>query len=147
MSEAGAVPSASDPRRGPGSVVVTAAAAVSPFGRGLDPLLAGVLGGQSAFRPVTRFEVAGRRVKVAATLPGEPVLRDELVGVIGEACDTAGLSAAQRAGTPLFLALHSDPAGPRSAEADRPQHGADSFAASVALHSGLSDVVRAYTSA
>jgi 3-oxoacyl-[acyl-carrier-protein] synthase II len=134
-------------RRGSGRVVVTGVSVTSAFGRGVAPLLSAVAQGRTAFRPVERFDVSGRRVKVAALLPGAPVLADELVRVVGEACDEAGLSAVQRAGTPLFLALHADPQLARASEAHRPHHGADAFAGTVAFRSGLSGVVRAYTSA
>ena len=100
-------------RRGPGEVGVSGLAVLSAFGHGTDPLLAAALAGRPAFAPVGRFDVSGRRVKVAACAPGSPDLAAELAGVIGQACDEAGLSGAQRAATPLFLAVHGDPAMPR----------------------------------
>jgi 3-oxoacyl-[acyl-carrier-protein] synthase II len=133
--------------RGAEAVVLSGAAAVSPFGRGLDALLAGVLSGRPAFAPVDRFDVSSHRVDVAATMPGSPVLASELVHVVTEACDAAGLSAAQRADTPLYLAVHGDPELARSAPTDRARHGAEAFAARVAERSGLSGAVRVYTSA
>lgn len=54
---------------------------------------------------VTRFDTTGRRTDVAATLPGTPVLADELVAVIREACADAGVDPH----CPLLLAAHSDP--------------------------------------
>jgi 3-oxoacyl-[acyl-carrier-protein] synthase II len=134
-------------RRGAGRVVVSGVSVTSVFGRGLGPLLAAVGQGRAGFAPVERFDVSGRRVGVAAVLPGAPVLADELARTVAEACDDAGLSSAQRAETALFLALHGDPDLARAAAADRPRHGADAFAGRVALRSGLSGVVRAYTSA
>jgi 3-oxoacyl-[acyl-carrier-protein] synthase II len=92
---------------------VSGLAVLSAFGPGADPLLAAALAGRPAFAPVGRFDVSGRRVKVAACAPGSPDLAAELVRVVGEACDEAGLSGAQRAATPLFLAVHGDPAMPR----------------------------------
>jgi 3-oxoacyl-[acyl-carrier-protein] synthase II len=150
-------------RRGAGSVVISGASVVSAFGRGVDALLCATLDGRSAFQPVRRFDVSGRRVGSAATMPGSPVLVDELVRVIGEACDEAGLSAAQRADCPLFLAVHGDPAVARaSADAHRSELnelrelsdgtvkrelGVGAFANVIAHGSGLSNSARAYTSA
>jgi 3-oxoacyl-[acyl-carrier-protein] synthase II len=147
VTEPGAPPAAPEVRRGAASVVLSSASAVSPFGYGLDALLAGVLAGRPAFVPVERFDVSRHRVGVAATMPGDPVLRDELVQVVVDACDAAGLSHAQRAGTPLFLAIHGDPELARAPREDRSRHGADAFAASVAARAGLDGVARAYTSA
>lgn len=134
-------------RRGAGSVVVTGAAVLSAFGEGVEPLLSAALDGRPAFAPVRRFDVSGRRVAHAAAHPGAPVLTDELTRMIGRACDQAGLSAAQRAGTALHLAVHGDPELPRVPEAERPAHGADAFAAAVARRGGLSPAARVYTSA
>jgi 3-oxoacyl-[acyl-carrier-protein] synthase II len=140
-------PTTAVPRRGAESVVVTGAGVLSPFGAGLDALLSGVLAGRPAFAPVERFDVAGRRVRVAALAPGSPVLADELTRVIGQACDQAATTAPQRAGCPLFLAIHGDPGLARVAVADRAGHSAHAFTLGVSVHSGLSGVVRAYTSA
>ncbi|WP_333767126.1 beta-ketoacyl synthase N-terminal-like domain-containing protein [Streptomyces sp. IBSBF 2435] len=138
---------ASAARRGPGSVVVTGAAVLSAFGEGVGPLLAATLDGTPAFAPVRRFGVAGRRAAHAAAHPGAPVLAEELTRMVGQACDQAGLSAAQRADCPLHLAVHGDPDLPRVPEEERPAHGSDAFAATVARRSGLSGASRAYTSA
>jgi 3-oxoacyl-[acyl-carrier-protein] synthase II len=134
-------------RRGPGSVVITGAAVLSAFGDGDGPLLSAALDGRPAFGPVRRFGVSGRRTGHAATCPGAPVLADELTRMIGQACDQAGLSAAQRAGCPLHLAVHGDPALPRVPADGRRAHGADAFADAVARRGGLSRASRAYTSA
>ena len=80
--------------RGPEPVVISAAAVASAFGRGVGPLLRAVLDGTPGFQAVRRFDVAQRRVGVAAALPGSPSLGAELDRVIGEACDEAGLSPA-----------------------------------------------------
>ena len=112
------------------STVVTAVAAVSAFGRGADALLSAALAGRPAFRPVDRFDVSRRRVGVAATLPGAPVLADELAGVVSDACAAAGLDASQRAGSGLFLAVHGDPALARAAEEDRPARSASTVTTS-----------------
>ncbi|WP_433223838.1 beta-ketoacyl-[acyl-carrier-protein] synthase family protein [Dactylosporangium sp. CS-047395] len=112
----------------------------------MGALAAGLDAGQPAFAPVTRFDVSGRRVGVAATLPGDPDLDDELWWLADEACDEAKLGTAERAATPLFLAVHGDPRLARAAPAERPAHGGAAFAARLAEHSGLGPA-RAYTSA
>lgn len=140
-------------RRGPGEVVLTGAAVLSAFGRGMTALADGLDAGVPAFQPVDRFDVTARRVGVAAAMPGSPALTDELVRVVDEACDEAKLSTAERAGAPLFLALHGDPALARVAEADRRRHSATAFTAALATTTGLAgDLplgagIRAYTSA
>lgn len=134
-------------RRGPGAVVVTGAAVFSGLGEGIEPLLSAALAGAPAFGPVRRFDVTGRRVDRAALHPGNPVLAEELTRMIDRACDEAGLSAAQRADCPLYLAVHGDPALPRVPEPDRPAHGADRLADATARRSGLRAGSRAYTSA
>ncbi|MGA8112444.1 MAG: hypothetical protein WCA46_02140, partial [Actinocatenispora sp.] len=90
-------------------VVVTGMAVLSAFGRGTAPLLAGVLAGRPAFTPVTRFDTATRRVRVAATAAGVPELTDELVRALDEAGTQAHLDPSARAGIPLLLAVHGDP--------------------------------------
>lgn len=120
---------------------------VSAFGHGTKPLLDNVLAGRAAFGPVRRFDVADRRVGVAATLSGSPVLLDELARVVGGACDEAELTAAQRAQTPLLLAVHGDPGLARVGQDERPARSAGSMAVAVADRCGLASAVRAYTSA
>ena len=135
-------------RRGPGSVVVTGTAAASAYGRGTEALLAGVLSGQPAFAPVQRFDVSARRVRFAATMPGLPELRTEVTRAAGEACDDAGLSPSDRARSPLFLAIHGDPAIARAPGADKPGLGPEAFATAVAGGCGLAEQgIRCYTSA
>src|SRR2546423_551401 len=131
------------------SAVVTGVAAVSAFGRGADALLSGALAGRSAFRPVDRFDVSRRRVGVAATLAGVPVLADELARVVADACAAAGLDGSLRAGSRLFLAVHGDPALARAAEEDRPAHGAHALASALAARTGLAagTAPRTYTPA
>src|ERR1700733_15170782 len=109
-------------RRGTGSVVVTGTAVLSAYGRETAALESGLLSGWPAFAPVQRFDVTARRVGVAATMPGSPDLLAEVVRAVGDACDEAGLSAADRARSPLFLAVHGDPAIARAPEADRPRY-------------------------
>jgi 3-oxoacyl-(acyl-carrier-protein) synthase len=148
MTDAPAVAPAPAARRGTGTVVVTGAGAASAYGRGTEALLSGVLSGRPAFAPVQRFDVSARRVRVAAAMPGLPDLRTEVTRAAGEACDGAGLSPSDRARTPLFLAIHGDPAIARAAEADKPGHGPEAFTAAVASGSGLAQQgIRCYTSA
>ena len=61
-------------RRGPGAVVLTGSAVLSAFGRGMTALADGLDAGTPAFQPVDRFDVTGRRVGVAAAMPGSPSL-------------------------------------------------------------------------
>src|SRR5262245_18941451 len=109
---------------------ITGLAAVSALGRGAQAQLAGVLAGAAAFGPVRRFDVGGRKVTTAATLAGAGTLADELAGVIHEAC--AGLTAAQRAATPLVLGVHGHPDAGRSATATTA-----AFAAELVARTGL----------
>jgi 3-oxoacyl-[acyl-carrier-protein] synthase II len=135
-------------RRGSDEVVVTGVGVLSAYGAGTESLLAGVLSGRPAFAPVRRFDVSARRVGVAATAAGSPRLDAELARVVSEACEHAGLAAADRARTPLFLALHGDPASPRAAAAGRPALGPAAFAGTVAHRCGLAEQgLRGYTSA
>jgi 3-oxoacyl-(acyl-carrier-protein) synthase len=125
---------------------ITGLAALSAYGRGAGSLYAGVLSGQPAFAPVERFDVSARRVGVAATMPGSPVLFDELVDVIDQACTQAGLRGAARSSCPLLLAVHSDPDAGRTSSVDS-HRDTGAFAAAVAARAGLEGGVRAYTSA
>src|SRR5580700_3847327 len=148
MTDALVLPPAPAARRGTGSVVVTGAAAASAYGRGTEALLSGVLSGRPAFAPVQRFDVSGRRVGFAAAMPGLPELLTEVTRAAGQACDDAGLSPSDRARSPLFLAIHGDPAIARAPEADKPGHGPEAFTAAVAGDCGLAEEgIRCYTSA
>jgi 3-oxoacyl-[acyl-carrier-protein] synthase II len=134
--------------RGSGEVVVTGTAALSAYGPGTEALLSGVLSGQPAFAPVQRFDVSAHRSGFAATMAGSPRLDTEVARIIREACDDAGLSATDRARTPLFLAIHGDPAAPRAAAAGRPAQGPHEFAATAAHACGLAEPdLRCYLSA
>ncbi|WP_110082362.1 beta-ketoacyl synthase N-terminal-like domain-containing protein [Actinokineospora spheciospongiae] len=113
-------------------VAVAAVAVRTGFGRGGAGLLGAGFAGTPAFAPVTRFDTAGRRTDRAATLPGCPDLAEELTGVVAEVC--AGLTAAQRAATPVLLAAHADAA---NAE----------VAAAVVAGTGVAGVPRTYTNA
>ena len=128
-------------------MVLTGVGVLSAFGRGTEALLSGVLSGQPAFGPVQRFDTTSRRVKVAAALPGSPDLRSELDHAVRQACDDAALSPDDRAQSPLFLAIHGDPAigraGPGLAGL-----GSEAFTAGVASRAGLATQdLRCYTSA
>lgn len=116
----------------------------SAFGRGTETLLDGVSSGRPAFGQVSRFDSERCRVKVAAELPGAPVLAAELTAVIDDACDTAGLDHDDRAAAVLLLALHSDPVAARDPAASS-VNGAT--AAEVALRSGLPCPARIYATA
>jgi 3-oxoacyl-(acyl-carrier-protein) synthase len=122
-------------------------AAVSALGRGLRAQLAGALTGGPAFGPVRRFAVDGRRVTDAATLPDAGSLADELTGVVREACAAAGLTPAQRAETPLVLAVHGHPDAGRGSGADGTAPTAARFAAALAGRTGLAGAARVYTCA
>jgi 3-oxoacyl-(acyl-carrier-protein) synthase len=127
-------------------VVITGMEAYSAYGRGTKPLLDGVLSGQHAFTPVTRFE-ASRRAPVAATLPDPRPLLDELTDVIDEACADAGLSPAQRAACPLLLAWHPDPETIRAAGDDQAPASGGRVAAGLAARCGLAGALRTYLTA
>jgi 3-oxoacyl-[acyl-carrier-protein] synthase II len=128
--------------------VVTGAAVLSAYGRGTEALLSGVLSGRPAFAPVQRFDVTARRVRVAAAMPGSPGLLTEVTRAVREACDDAGLPPSGRARTPLFLAIHGDPAIARAPAAGQPGLGPGPFTATVAGRAGLADQgFRCYMSA
>src|SRR5256714_373807 len=131
----------------PAPAALTGMDVVSAFGHGTKPLLDNVVPGRAAFGPVGRFDVADRRVGVAATMAGAPVLLDELVRVVEGACDEAGLSTVERAGTPLLLAVHGDPGLARAARDERPGRSAGALAVALAGRCGLASALRAYTSA
>jgi 3-oxoacyl-[acyl-carrier-protein] synthase II len=128
----------------PGPVVVTGMSVTSAFGRGTAALLAGALSGQPAFGPVRRFSVAGHRATAAAELAGPAVLADELVAVIGAACDQAGLGPADRAPAELLMALHSDAAAARDVTTRSVTGGT---AAAVAARTGLPEPSRVHATA
>jgi 3-oxoacyl-[acyl-carrier-protein] synthase II len=129
-------------------VVVTGAGVLSAYGRGAEALLSGMLSGQPAFAPVQRFDVTPRRVRFAAAMAGDPELRTEVTRAVGAACDDAGLSPSDRARSPLFLAIHGDPAIARAPEAGQPRLGPEAFTAAVAANCGLAEQgIRCYMSA
>src|SRR5215471_179312 len=139
MTDGPAAASTPVARRGTGTVVVTGAAVLSAYGRGTEALASGTLSGRPAFAPVQRFDVSARRVRAAAAMPGSPDLLTEVTRAVREACDDAELPPSGRAGVPLFLAIHSDPAVARAPEADRPGLGPEAFTAAVAGGSGLAE--------
>ncbi|MCZ7437182.1 beta-ketoacyl synthase N-terminal-like domain-containing protein [Micromonospora sp. WMMC241] len=127
-------------------VRITGTHAVSALGRGADALLAGVLTGAPAFTPVRRFDTTGRRVTVAATLPETGTLADELTDAIDHVVRVAGLGAADRAGTALFLATHGGPPSlPVPEGVDEPTVPA--LAGHLAARCGLGGRTRVYTTA
>src|SRR6185312_17261949 len=94
---------------------MTGLAVTTALGRGAEPQLAAVLAGVPGFAPVDRFDVSSRRVRSAGCLAEIGSLAEELGAAIGQACAEAGLSAGQRAGTPLLLAIHGQPGAARMA--------------------------------
>lgn len=130
-------------------------AATSGLGRGPEAQLAGALAGAAAFAAVDRFDVSGRRVRVAATLPDAGPLADELADAIDGACRHAGLSPGQRGDCPLMLAVHAFPDAPRVCGDSWPRDSwprdswpsAADLAAQLASRAGLGSVARVYTSA
>ncbi len=133
---------------------MTGSAVLSAYGPGTENLLRGVLSGRPAFAPVQRFDVSARRAGFAAATTASPQLDAEVARTVREACDDAGLPAADRARTPLFLAIHGDPAAARATAsgrvtgAGRPALGPQAFAAAVARACGLAERdLRCYTSA
>jgi 3-oxoacyl-[acyl-carrier-protein] synthase II len=95
----------------PRGVVITGFAVRCAYGDGPESLLERGFSGAPAFAPVDRFAPGRSRTSMAATLPGAPVLGDELAGVVEDACAMAGLPRLGvdrvRAGTPLLLAAHA----------------------------------------
>ncbi len=133
------------PGRGGGSpprrdVAVTGMGVMSAFGRGTGPLLRHVSRGTHAFADVTRFDVTGCRVRSAAHAPGSPELAGELVAVVEDACADAAIGPGERAGCPLLLAAHAEPAVTGAA-------GGAGLAAVVAQRCGLRAGPRIYTAA
>ncbi|MEU3568469.1 beta-ketoacyl synthase N-terminal-like domain-containing protein [Kitasatospora sp. NPDC036755] len=102
------------PGRAAGHPVVTGVGVLSAAGRGLTALTEAATRGKALFGPVTRFDVSARRTTRAALFPDTvppartfPLARFVL-DAIGQACRQAGLTAAEGAGLPVLLALHSD---------------------------------------
>lgn len=107
-------------------------------------MLHGVTSGTPAFGEVDRFDMGHCRARAAAAIPGSPVLAAELARVIDEACAAAALSAQQRAGVTLLLALHSSPAAARDPAAAT---ATGDVAAEVTARTGISGIPRIYTTA
>jgi 3-oxoacyl-(acyl-carrier-protein) synthase len=126
-------------------VAVSGLAVLTAFGRGIQPLLSAVWAGRPAFRPVDRFDVTARRVRVAATAPGVDDLGHEITAAIRAAAARAGL--ADLSGTALALAVHGHPTAARAPEGQRHRPSAATFAADIAVAAGLGSVLRTYTSA
>ena len=120
------------------AVVLTGLAVRSALGAGTAPLLDGGFAGAPAFSAVDRFGVQRCRTSVAATVPGAPVLADELAEVVEEACAAAELPrlgvGRVRSGSPLLLAAHAG-------------RDVTATAAAVADRTGLAAPDRVYTAA
>ncbi len=127
------------------TVAVTGMAAVTAFGRGIEPLSEAVFTGRTGFGPVTRFDVSGRRSRSAATLDTAADLDEELAGVVEEACRSAGLDPGLRESCPMLLATHASPALVRSPDPAEAATGAAGTATSLAARCGLGPAIRAYT--
>jgi 3-oxoacyl-(acyl-carrier-protein) synthase len=130
--------------RSPAPIAITGMGAACALGRGTGALLAGVLSGRPAFTPVTRFDAARCRVRVAAQIPGSPTLADELATATDDACEAAKLSGHERAQSPLLTALHSDSGAARERQAGQIT---GTTSTEVAGRCGLGDAVRTYTTA
>jgi 3-oxoacyl-(acyl-carrier-protein) synthase len=127
--------------------VVTGLDVLTAYGRGRAALRDGVLAGEPAFGPVTRFDVSRQRVGVAAQSPGDPDLTATLVDVVRAACAEAGLGEADRADVPLLLARHADPATARLDPADQAARPTGDTARKVAAATGLHFADRTYSNA
>jgi 3-oxoacyl-[acyl-carrier-protein] synthase II len=93
-------------------VSITGLSVMSALGRGAEAQLAAALPGAAAFGEIRRFDTTNRRVTRAATAMDAKSLEEEMLDAVINACADAGLSPAERAMTPLFLAVH-DRAGVR----------------------------------
>ena len=127
-----------------GQIAITGIGVSTAFGRGTDPLLAGLTAGQPAFRPASRFDTGGCRATAVAGLPGEPKLGAELTGVIEQACQRAGLDAGNRTEAEFLLALHTDGDCARDPEA---KDVVGAVPAEIAAAAGLRHPARIYTTA
>ncbi|MDD9382931.1 beta-ketoacyl synthase N-terminal-like domain-containing protein [Streptomyces sp. ZAF1911] len=129
------------------TVVITGLGVTSAFGRGEEALGRGLAASRAAFGPVGRFATDRYRTGVAAVLPGSPDLDEELRRVVEEACEQAGLSAAERAQAPLLLGRHADPAVARGPLAVQGKSAISDTAAALARACGLLGAARTYTNA
>lgn len=94
-------------------VVVTGLGVCTAFGAGVDALRRGVFSGESAFAPVTRFDVARYRTRVAAALPddsalwasGRPAQLDLLRVCVAEAL---GIAQTRARAAPLLIGTLGD---------------------------------------
>jgi 3-oxoacyl-[acyl-carrier-protein] synthase II len=84
-------------------VVVTGLGAVSPFGIGVKPYWAGLAAGACAIRPLTLFDAAAFRCRIAAEVPESPGASPRrsradglALGAAREALDDAGLGRLER---------------------------------------------------
>lgn len=70
------------PRSAPFRVAVTGLGAVSAFGWGVEPLLRGLVAGESAIGPLRRFAGEGHRTAVAAEVPDPRAPPEEVARVV-----------------------------------------------------------------
>ncbi|MGY0236490.1 beta-ketoacyl-[acyl-carrier-protein] synthase family protein [Longispora urticae] len=130
----------------PRSVGITGLAVASAFGRGLPALASGLAAGVPAFAPVTRFAAGKYRIGVAAELPGAGSLLDELIAVVDQACEEAGLR--DRGTTTMLLGVHREPGLARLPRWGRnPADSSAGLAVALAEKCGLAGAPRAYTTA
>ncbi|GAA2133712.1 beta-ketoacyl synthase N-terminal-like domain-containing protein [Kitasatospora kazusensis] len=128
-------------------VLVTGMDVVTGSGRGTTALAEAVFTGTAAFVPVDRFDTGARRAKLGAQLADVSDLLTELTGVVDGACTAAGLTAADRAATPLLFAGSSDRAAARPDGRDRAELAAGAIGARLAAATGLRQALRSYTTA
>jgi 3-oxoacyl-(acyl-carrier-protein) synthase len=125
-------------------IAITGMGVTTALGRGSGPLLDGVLSGQPAFKPVTRFRTDRCRASAAAELLAAKTVEAELAAVIADACAMAGLDQGQRAAAEFGLALHTNPEAARDPTASNVNGGS---AAEVARLAGLRPPARIYVAA
>ncbi|MFE4516059.1 beta-ketoacyl synthase N-terminal-like domain-containing protein [Kitasatospora sp. NPDC056783] len=124
--------------------MVTGVGVLSAAGPGLAALTEAAAHGKAGFGPVTRFDVSARRTDRAALFPDTVPLASAaplaavVLDAIGQACRQAGLTAAEGAGLPVLLALHSD---------ERTRATADAVAAGLREAWHAPGVARVYTGA
>lgn len=129
-------------------VVITSMAVTTAAGRGTAPLAERIFAGRAAFGPVSRFDTRRYRVGVDAHLPDAGALPDELAAVVRDACAESRLTATDRAGSPLLLATHREPATARVPPPQRDDALArGGHAGALADRTGLGGPVRTYVTA
>lgn len=140
-------PETGDPSRAVAPILVTGMAAVCALGTDLKDITENLGGGQHALRPVTRFDASRYRTATAGQAPGNPELVPALVSVIDRACDEAGLSRDERAGTPLIMAAHYDTERARLPREQQSESSLGDRTSAIARKCGLSEEGRTYVNA